>query len=114
MTQLMSSLEVRIYKPREVLVRELDETTEVLFVMEGRYNAGYEIDNKSIMRRQFGPSTMIGCFNLCFSCRYLFAYTSSKSGLKGLAVRKKNWSSLLSAFPKFDRQIKQKSFSYYF
>lgn len=47
----MENLEVRFYKKGEILINELDECSEVLFVLEGLYNVGYEI-NKIVKYRR--------------------------------------------------------------
>jgi len=47
-------------------VQELDEPQEVLFVMQGNYDVGYELNKKCYMRRKFGPSTLIGAFEMSF------------------------------------------------
>jgi adenosine/AMP kinase len=43
-------------------VKELDECNEVLFVIDGRYNVGYEVNKNVRYRKQFGYSTLIGGF----------------------------------------------------
>jgi hypothetical protein len=40
----------------------MTEVLEILFVEKGFYNVGYEINKKEFLRRQFGPSTVIGGF----------------------------------------------------
>jgi signal-transduction protein with cAMP-binding, CBS, and nucleotidyltransferase domain len=44
MTLIMQNLEVRLFKKGEMIYKELDECTEVLFVFSGRYNVGYELN----------------------------------------------------------------------
>lgn len=39
--KLMFSLEPRVYSPNEIIYEELDDASEILFVMEGTYNVGY-------------------------------------------------------------------------
>lgn len=58
----MQNLEIRKIHKGEIIAKELDECGEVLFVMEGRYNIGYEINKKIHYRKQFGSSTNIGSF----------------------------------------------------
>ena len=62
MTQLMKNLEIRYFKLGQVLSEEQDECLEVYFVQQGRYNVGYEINRKRRLRKQFGPSTIIGAY----------------------------------------------------
>jgi len=41
MIQIMKCLEIRHFKENQIIIEELDECQEVLFVMEGKYNIGY-------------------------------------------------------------------------
>lgn len=66
MTSILKNLHIRMYEPKEIIVRELDECLEILFIFKGRYNVGYEINKKERYKRQFGCSTIIGGFQLCF------------------------------------------------
>lgn len=65
----MQSLEIRFYHPKKVILQELDECLEVIFVESGKYDYGYEVNHKKIYRRQFGPSTIIGGFQVHFQER---------------------------------------------
>ena len=47
MTKVMQSLEIRKINKYEMIARELDECDEILFVFQGRYNIGYEINRKN-------------------------------------------------------------------
>ena len=66
MISLMQNLEIRNYKAGQILHHELDECDEVLFVLEGKYDVGYEINKVNNWVRQFGHSTIIGGFQMCF------------------------------------------------
>ena len=37
----MHSLQSRIFSPSEIIYEELDDASEILFVMKGTYNVGY-------------------------------------------------------------------------
>ena len=56
----------------EVIHKELDECLEVLFVYDGKYNVGYEINKIRRFRKQFGPSTIIGAYQIGFQKRFFF------------------------------------------
>ena len=47
----MQSLEIRKIHKYEMIARELDECDEILFVFQGRYNIGYEINRKNRYRK---------------------------------------------------------------
>jgi len=106
MVALLQSLEVRAFDPLETIITELDESAEVLFVTEGRYNVGYELDHKVCFKRQFGQSTQIGGFNACFGSRHLFNYKAARTGVQGYAVRRQRWLVILFEFKEFERPLK--------
>ena len=47
----MHSLEIRQIKKGTIIARELDECNEILFVYDGRYNIGYEINKRVRFRK---------------------------------------------------------------
>ena len=51
MTKIMRSLEARFFIEYDIIHKELDECLEVLFVIEGRYAIGYEINKMRKYRR---------------------------------------------------------------
>ena len=102
MIDLLRSLEVRSFEAKEIIIGELEECNEILFVQQGSYNIGYEINKVVRFRMQFGPRSIIGGFNLCFDKRNFFIY-KAHSRIKGMAIRKMNWHNLMQRFPKFER-----------
>jgi hypothetical protein len=42
----MRSLHIRYYEANQIIVKELDECMEILFIFKGKYNIGYEINKK--------------------------------------------------------------------
>ena len=51
MVELMKTLEIRSFMAKEIIAYELQECTEILFVLEGKYDIGYEINNDKMWRR---------------------------------------------------------------
>ena len=62
MKNLMNSLEIRKFRKGDVIANEMEESYEVMFVEKGRYDVGYEINNKRFYKLQFGQSTIIDGF----------------------------------------------------
>ena len=87
MKQFMNQLEIRKFKRLDIIANEMEECLEVLFVEEGKYQVGYEINKKRFYKLQFGVSTVIGGFNTCFKKRYFFIYRA-KTDVSCLAMRK--------------------------
>lgn len=113
MTIILTNLEVRHYDAGKLINQELDECLEVLFVMQGKYNIGYEVNKIKRYRRQFGPSTIIGGFQMCFHKRYLFTI-QAQTDVKCYAIRKEKWFKIMLDFPDMYRIVKQKCFNFYF
>lgn len=51
MKNLMNSLEIRKFREGQIIAHEMEESLEVMFVNKGRYDIGYEINNKKFFRR---------------------------------------------------------------
>lgn len=66
MMDLLKSMEARSFEAREVICKELEECNEIIFVQDGYFNIGYEINNTIKLRYQFGPRNIILAFNVCF------------------------------------------------
>ena len=59
----------------------MDESLEVIFVEQGRYNVGYEVYKTPFYRIRFGESTIIGGFQITFNKRYNFIYQAHNNML---------------------------------
>lgn len=66
MIEFMKLMEARLFEPREVILKELEECNDIIFVQEGSYNIGYEINYKILLRYRFGARTYVGAFNVLF------------------------------------------------
>ena len=90
----------------------MDESLEVIFVEQGLYDVGFEINNRQFYEARFGMSTYIGGFQICFNKRHSFVY-KAKTYLKCLSIRRGKFKHILSKFPEFDWQIRQKFLNHY-
>lgn len=90
MLQMMSVLEMRRFEKGQIIANEMDESLEVIFVEQGRYNIGYEINKKPFYRVRFGESTSIGGFQITFNKRYNFIYQAHNTMLCQ-GIRKSNF-----------------------
>ena len=70
MIMVLRSLEINFIPRDQMMASELDECNQITFVMSGRYNYGFEINKNSYYRKQFGPSTIVGAYNVCFKKRH--------------------------------------------
>ena len=51
MIMILRSLEINYIPKDEIIAAELDECNQIIFVMSGRYNYGFEINKKSYYRK---------------------------------------------------------------
>jgi hypothetical protein len=107
MTAIFRSLEDRIYPKNKVVINELQSCEEVLFVHEGTYDIGFEVNRQKYYKLNFGKSTVIGGHQICFRQRYLFIYKSS-SNLKCYSIRLKVWNEIMQKYPGFYMSIRSK------
>ena len=113
MIRFMQFVEIRKFKEKEIIHYELEECNEILFVLSGKYNVGYEINKEQYWRRQFGQSTIIGGFNCEFNKRLIFLYRA-KTDMVCYAIRKANWIALMKEFSIFRNDIAAKFFQFYY
>lgn len=109
---MMSVLEMRKFEKGEIIANEMEECLEVIFVEQGRYNIGYEVNKKPFYRVRFGESTIIGGFQVTFDKRFNFIYQAHNTML-GQAIRKEHFKKLLKKFANYRNQLKKKFFSHY-
>lgn len=62
----------------------------MLFIVDGKYDVGYEVNKKPRKRAQFGPSTIIGLFEMAFQKRHLFTMYAN-TNVAAYSLRKKNF-----------------------
>ena len=77
MIMVMNSLEARFFNKNDIISMEMGECLEILFVEHGYYKVGYEVNKKTFFRRQFGESTTIGGFEICYQKKFIFKYIAS-------------------------------------
>ena len=104
MIEIFKVLEVREYHAKEILIRELDTFEEIFFVMDGRYDIGYEINKVLKLRIQYGARTNIGGFNICFDQRANFTYKANTK-IEGLAIKRQHWKRILNTNLHFKENI---------
>lgn len=112
MLKLMNCLEIRHYSKNIVIASEIDECLEVIFVEQGYYKIGYQINNHGFYRIRFGMFTVIGGFNVCYDRRFNFMF-KTVTDIKALAIRKSKFKQLLSEYKDFAMQIKHKFWKHY-
>ena len=87
MIQILRSLEPRKIEIRKIIYLELDEVQEILFIENGEYNVGYEVNKTEKFRLRLSKNTIIGAFNVCFNKRNIFIH-KTHTECTGYSIRK--------------------------
>jgi len=73
MMEMLKMLEPISYEPNELMFDEMEEFTEVVFLLEGEFKIGFRINQKEIYVLR-ADNVMIGGYNVMFNSRSLFIY----------------------------------------
>ena len=112
MINLLNYLEFRQYPTNFILANELDECVEILFIENGSYNIGYEINKKIYFRKQRGSLSIIGGFQICNKWRFEFIYQTCTI-VKAQSIRKENFMKLINKWSFFRTAINMKFYKDY-
>ena len=112
MIALLQVLEPIHMKPNTIIFTELDDVNEVIFIEEGFYDVGYEVNKKVQFKVRHPQKTVIGAFEACFNRRSLFIYKTHKD-CSGFSVRKRNWHALETQHSILYQHIKRKALFFY-
>lgn len=94
MVDVLSSLEPRVEEQNTILFDELEEISEVLFIHDGTYEIGFEINYQTKFVLRYKNSNTIGAYGITFDQRSEFIYKTS-TRCKGYFIRKKAWKDIL-------------------
>lgn len=108
MIQVLQNLEPVQYSQGTFLFTELDDVNEVIFIGDGLYDVGYEINKQIHLKMRFPGKTVIGGFEACFDKRCLFIYKTYIT-CKGYIIRKQNWRKLEQDHPELYASIKRQA-----
>lgn len=93
MLQVMMALEPISYERNEIISDELDEVTEILIIMKGITDVGYQINSiPRFVLRHYGG--IIGDYFVTFSKRSMFII-KTHTYVKGFFIRKKAWHDII-------------------
>ena len=80
---------------------------EIIFIEQGDYLIGYEVNKTEKFVLCLGSNTVISAFNLCFNKRQIFIHRT-KTECSGFSIRKSNWMKIMNEFPEFYKILKCK------
>lgn len=96
MGTLVSHLEpIKYEKKGIILLDELEEVNEVIFIIDEFYHVGFSI-NKVVHLKLKQKQAMIGDYNLTFNQRSQYVYKTS-CACHGFFIRRKNWLSIFGS-----------------
>lgn len=100
MINFLLILEPRHFEPDAMIYREQEESEEMYFVTDGKYDVGYCINDIYRYRLQFGDRTVIGGYELCNRIRMNYNFKAHNM-VECFSVRRKNWHALSEEYQHF-------------
>lgn len=91
---LLTKLEPRFERKGTIIIDELEDVYEMIFVMKGSIIVGYEINRKRLYTLMMKARPLIGAHDVTFSKKSQFIYTAL-SDIEGFFIRKQNWLEIL-------------------
>jgi len=107
MIAILQRLEPIQFQAKKIIYNELDDVNEVVFIEQGMYDIGYEINKKPHLKLRHANKTVIGMFEVCFDKRNLFIYRTFKH-CTGYIIRKRAFRELQEDFPSLYHSLKVK------
>jgi len=112
MIRFLSCLEPRQYQKDEIILRDLEEVEEILFVIKGEYAIGYTVNNIEHFALKLHERTVIGDMSIMFGRRSEFMY-KALSYLDIQAIRKQEYFDIVEKYHEYGMRIKAKTFNRY-
>jgi hypothetical protein len=95
---LLTNLEPRFEARHTIIIDELDEFNEIVFVSQGSVVIGYEVNKQKRYCIKYRNNCIIGPFGITFNQRSQFIYTTLTE-IHGFFIRKSNWKLILDLNP---------------
>ena len=74
MISLLQGLEPRFEEKGSLLFDELQEISEIVFIIRGKVDVGYELNKNKRFVVRFQDQCVIGAYNCTFNVRSMFIY----------------------------------------
>ena len=102
---MLGYLEPRHEEARTILINELDEFNEIIFVTKGDVAIGYEINKVKKYCIKYTDRAVIGGYGVTFNNRSAFIY-AALTDINGYSIRKCNWFKLCEENPEIHLVMK--------
>jgi hypothetical protein len=96
--RILRALEPKIETEESMLFEELDEINEVIFILDGVIDLGFQINKIKRYVLRFDCNFVIGAYNCTFNERSSFIY-KCRTQCTGYYLRKHTWKELLNEYP---------------
>lgn len=107
LTDFLQMLNVSKIHPSEIIFTELQEPTEMYFVIKGTFNYGYEINKRRKFRLQGSDHSILGGYQCIFNYRHQYVI-KSVTEIQGFMIKRMDISKLFDQYPLFAKQIQRK------
>ena len=106
MNKVLRGLEPRFIQKKTIIINELDEFGEIIFVKNGVVGIGFEINKQQNFCIRFENKCVIGAYGVTFNMRAAFIYKAF-TNLSGYFIRKFRWNEMLQSCPEIAKIMKQ-------
>ena len=106
MIDMLSSLEPRREAANVVIYDELDEVNEVIFINQGTYEIGFEMNRIQNFVLRYKDSNVIGAYGVTFNKRTLFLYKTVTT-CQGFFIRRNAWRNLINEHVEISNHLKE-------
>ena len=96
MMQVLRALEPRFYKKHTIIIDELDEMLEVVFIQKGDTLIGYQVNKQKRYCIKYTDKCVIGAFGCTFNQRAAFIYACYNDN-SGYSIRKEKWKEMIES-----------------
>lgn len=112
MIKLLQNLEPRQFHKGEVILRDLEEVNEIMFIMKGEFAVGYTVNNQEYLALKMKERNVIGDISIMFRRRSEFLYRAL-SNINCQAIRKHRFYEILDRYKDFGMRLKARAFYSY-
>jgi len=113
MIGVVQNLEPLHMKKGVIILNELDEVGEIMFVCDGSIGVGYELNKFKKVVLRFNNRCVIGAFYATFNQRSNFIYCST-SDIESHFIRRHAWLQLLEDVPLIAYGMKKRILEHYY
>ncbi|CDW76967.1 cation channel family protein [Stylonychia lemnae] len=112
MMNIMQNLEPRKYQRNDLILYDLEEVDEVIYVCSGQYGVGYQLNNQEYIAVKIGQKSVIGDHSVVFRKRSEFMYRALGE-MDCYGLRKNRLYTIFDKYKEFSAKMKKNISSRY-